>query len=105
MGIDDLRRLRLPLGTFEHEQPGDNLIYSAWERCKCGAGLVRARSGQNRADGAWVCSFVALHPNLTIDHQAHIERKSSRLNPIVGEDEPAARGATTRPAQGEEKTR
>ena len=67
-------------------------IYSAFERCRCGAGLVYER-GSSHLNGYWQCIVVASNQQWTPDHTPRIY---FRDRTIVDELSVAAQGATTR---------
>lgn len=79
----------------------DDLIYAAWECCVCGAGLAHPRNVDPQT-GTWDCSAILLNPFEARRDVRHVVNREIRFNPIIGEDEPTARGATTRPQPGEE---
>lgn len=78
----------------------DNLIYAAYARCRCGAGLAY-RSG----DRAWDCGDILRFDDLPAEEQArvkaaqHDEPAPFSFYEIKSENQPSARGATTRPQE------
>lgn len=74
-----------------------DLVYAAYERCKCGAGLAHVRAPGKRASVVWECSHVLLNPTMPFDTNAHTAPRPLAFFPIIGEGEQAARGASTRP--------
>lgn len=74
------------------------LVYSARERCACGAGFAYDSRNLRRAD--WDCSAIILGDALfsagergAVDHSAPCQYFD-----LVSERQPAAMGASTRPA-------
>lgn len=74
----------------------DRLVYSAFERCCCGAGLAYDTSGDSGKPygGYWDCSDILLE---TADKTAtHTGKLFFRFYNIKCEEQPSAAGATTR---------
>lgn len=75
------------------------LVYAATKRCPCGAGLAY-KSGANPFDGAWDCSAILLGeaiPQGEPGSVTHTARLPFVFYKIKSENQPSARGATTRP--------
>lgn len=78
----------------------DRLTYAAFARCRCGAGLAY-RSG----DRAWDCGDILRFDSLSPEEQArvkaaqHDEPAPFAFYEVKGENQPSARGATTRPQE------
>jgi hypothetical protein len=73
--------------TFQPEE----LIYAAFARCKCGAGLAYPRHIGGR--GSWYCgSVLEGHSPWSSDHEAY----SFMTYAIKSENQPSANGITTR---------
>jgi hypothetical protein len=72
------------------------LVYSAKERCSCGAGFAydpRARST------VWDCSAILLGDALLAGERSAVNHSTPcGYFELVSERQPAAHGATTRPA-------
>lgn len=76
-------------GQYEPEY----LVYSAYCRCICGMGLAHPKTVT--PNGYWDCSGILLgtaDPKLT-----HTAKLPFIFYEIVSEDQPSARGYTTRP--------
>lgn len=76
------------------------LVYAARVRCgKCHAGMAYPKdSGMH---GAWVCSAVLLSGDRGIKCSvAHDRARPFSMYEITSENQPSARGATTRPSDG-----
>lgn len=73
------------------------LVYAATVRCPCGAGMAYDRDGESGQPilGYWDCSAILLG---TASREAkHAAQLPFSLYEIKGENQPSARGATTRP--------
>ena len=73
------------------------LIYAAWTRCPCGAGMAYDPAGESGwpFHGYWDCSAILLG---TADPKVKHEAKLPfAFYSIKSENQPSAGGATTRP--------
>jgi len=71
-----------------------NLVYAAYDRCPCGAGLAYV-PGSNPTAGNWDCSKILLG---TADKEVtHTAKLPFIFYEIKSETQPSANGATTRP--------
>lgn len=85
----------------EHPLSEDDLVYAAYERCLCGAGLAYVRGTGKRASATWECSKMLLSPGMTFDSNAHTRPRPMQFHPIIAESERAAHGHSTRPGSEE----
>lgn len=72
------------------------LIYAATVRCPCGAGLAYDNETADPFKGFWDCSAIML--GTAREDVTHTARLPFVYYEIKGENQPSARGATTRPA-------
>lgn len=79
------------------------MTYAATQRCPCGAGLAYDESCYDETstfhrpyNGYWDCSAILTGTADT--GVTHTARLPFAFYEIVSEDQPSARGATTRPA-------
>lgn len=76
----------------------DDLVYSAYERCTCGAGLAYSKNSDPQR-AAWSCSATLLG---TADpNKRHLHDRPAMFYPTIAEHERVAYGATTRPQPAE----
>lgn len=77
-----------------------DLIYAAYSKCPYGAGLAYVRGiGIN---GYWDCSDILLGRAKTKEEPGHVQhtgRMPFIFWEVLSEDQPSAKGATTRPKQ------
>ncbi len=74
-----------------------NLIYAAYSRCECGAGLAYHKGSGSR--GSWDCSDILTGRAIEKDKLGsvtHTGRMPFLFYEIKSEDQPSAFGATTR---------
>jgi hypothetical protein len=86
----------------------DDLVYAAYSRCPCGAGLAYVPKWydepQSPAHRCWDCSAILLD---TAPHKGtegsveHTGKLPFIFYEILSEQQPSANGATTRPKDGE----
>jgi hypothetical protein len=75
-----------------------DLVYAAFARCPCGAGLAHIRGCG--ASGYWDCSEILLgraKPITDPDHVQHTAQLPFIFWEVLAEKQPSAKGATTRP--------
>jgi hypothetical protein len=73
------------------------LIYAAWTRCPCGAGLAYDPAGESGQPfrGFWDCSAILLGTaNPSVKHEGQLP---FAFYSVKSENQPSAGGATTRP--------
>lgn len=79
----------------------EHLVYAATSRCLCGAGLAYPRNtGPN---GNWDCSSILLGTAIPSGQGGtvrHSDQFPFAFYEILSEDQPTARGETTRPKKG-----
>jgi len=78
----------------------DELVYAAYERCNCGAGMAYPKS--IGVSGAWYCSDILTGraiPGKTEGAKEHSSRKSFMYYEIKSENQSSVKGSTTRPNQ------
>lgn len=76
------------------------LVYAATVRCPCGAGLAYPKG--IGPDGCWDCSDILTGRAIPKDEEGsvqHTARLPFAFYEVKGENQPSARGATTRPKQ------
>jgi hypothetical protein len=75
---------------------GEPLIYAAYDRCTCGAGMAypNAKPGEP-LPRSWGCSAILL--GQAQDGPEHVEPRPFAFYEIKSERQPSANGATTRP--------
>ncbi len=75
----------------------NRLVYSAKERCECGAGFAYDRRSLSKAH--WDCSAILLGDALLVEGErgACAHSMPCEYFDLVSERQPAAMGATTRP--------
>ena len=79
--------------TGENPFQPDELIFAAYNRCPCGAGMAYPKS--IGVHGAWDCSAILMG---NADQAVkHTDVLPFTFWEIKSEDQPSARGATTRP--------
>ncbi|WP_181409019.1 hypothetical protein [Schumannella soli] len=80
------------------------LVFSAKERCDCGAGLAYDRRAR---DTAWDCSAILLGDALLVAGERGVadHRVPCSFFEVLSERSPAADGATTRPVADGATTR
>ncbi len=78
----------------------DELRFSAHARCVCGAGLAYAKNDEPATQGAWRCAAALMHTLPVSDtyHGRHDVFPFATYE-VKSEDQPSAKGATTRPAK------
>jgi len=72
-------------------------MYAATSRCKCGAGLA-----YRHGDTAWDCSDILLGRAAPMGQPGSVQHSATYpfvFYEIKGENQPSARGATTRPSE------
>lgn len=77
------------------------LIYSAYSRCPCGAGLAYEKNA-DPFGGCWDCSAILLGeaiPSVQEGSVQHTARLPFVYYAIKSEQQPSANGATTRPSE------
>lgn len=74
----------------------DELIYSATNRCKCGAGLAYPKRSVAHMYGAWICSVVLKNPTEISGPSNLHQAFSFSMYEIKSENQPSAKGTTTR---------
>ena len=79
-----------------------SLVYAAYARCKCGAGLAYAPRGESGQpiQGYWDCSDILTGRAIPMGQEGsvqHDDRYPFVFYEIKGENQPSADGATTRP--------
>jgi hypothetical protein len=72
----------------------DDLVYAAYARCRCGAGLAYSKFDPRRHSGAWDCSAVLL--GTVNEGERHDKPLPFAGGEITSELQPSAQGATTR---------
>jgi hypothetical protein len=72
----------------------DDLVYAAYARCRCGAGLAYSKLDPHRYSGAWDCSAVLL--GMVNEGERHGKPIPFAICDIKAELQPSAEGATTR---------
>jgi len=86
------RRLAIIKKEVEHES--SNHIYSAFDRCICGAGLIAVSKR-----GYWDCAEIVLGTAAPFGDSGYVKHSSPypfALYEIKSENQPSAKGATTR---------
>lgn len=76
-----------------------DLRYAAYKRCPCGAGLAYVPGGE---DKCWDCSDILLGRAIPTGQPGSVEHTGKLpfiFYEILGEQQPSAKGATTRPAK------
>lgn len=76
-----------------------NLVYAAFVRCPCGAGMAYDRDGESGKPirGYWDCSAILLGTaDTNVKHEA---RLPFVFYEVLEEVQPSAQGATTRPLE------
>lgn len=101
---DELNRQALEVRQAElrAKKVADRIVYAAYSRCPCGAGLAydpTARDGDSpfvgTLGGYWDCSAIILG---TADRTVkHTDRLPFAFYEVKSEGQPSANGATTRP--------
>ena len=74
-----------------------DLRYAAYKRCPCGAGLAYVPGSKEQS---WDCSDILLGRAATKDQAGSVEHTGKLpfiFYEILGEQQPSAKGATTRP--------
>ena len=82
-----------------------DLLYAAYNRCPCGAGLAYVREGADPFKGYWDCSDILLgraKPKTDPAHVQHTAQLPFIFYEVLSEDQPSAQGATTRPTTTKE---
>jgi hypothetical protein len=77
----------------------EDLEYAAYNRCPCGAGLAYPRDA-DPFKGYWDCSDILLGQAKTKEEEGHVQHTAQLpfiFYEILSEDQPSAKGATTRP--------
>jgi hypothetical protein len=72
------------------------IVYAASTRCPCGAGLAY-EADSDPFKGYWDCSAIIL--GTAREDVQHTAKLPFVFYEIKGENQPSARGATTRPAE------
>jgi hypothetical protein len=91
----DIVQRPVPTKTYTDKQ----LRYAATARCECGAGLAYPKDEPLDLRGAWDCSAILTGravPSGQPGSKVHIEPLPFMFYEIKSEDQPSARGATTR---------
>src|SRR5579859_1506264 len=93
--VEGCRVLHSHASGRRHERrvSDSDLIYAASDRCMCGAGLAYPRSPGPY--GAWSCSHYLLERGRVTGE--HVVRLPFVFFDVLSEDQPSARGSTTRP--------
>lgn len=83
----------------------DELVYAAWTRCECGAGMAYPKD--IGFHGSWICSEQMTNPKRwtnydnktykTEDGKLHSKDLPFSFWSVKSEGQPSANGATTRP--------
>lgn len=73
-----------------------DLIYAAYGRCRCGAGLAYRRIIRSDTDRVWACGDVLLGRAADV---THTDPLPFTFWEIKSENQPSAKGATTRPPE------
>lgn len=80
----------------------NELRYSAGARCDCGAGLAYAKGKSFEEVSCWDCADILTGRALKKDPECkskHTGKMPFAFYEVLSEDQPSARGATTRPAK------
>lgn len=101
------RELRKKIADTKHAELkaaplADRLVYSAWSRCPCGAGLAYDPCFEDEnsvfkgpLSGCWDCSAILL--GIADKGVTHTAQLPFAFYEISSEGQPSANGATTRP--------
>lgn len=84
----------------------DDLLYAAYSRCPCGAGIATRRNAKTLAEQRWDCSAILLGeaiPSGQPDSVQHCGEMPYAFYEIKSENQPSAQGATTRPKKGADR--
>lgn len=77
----------------------DRLVYAAYARCPCGAGMAYDPAADEGVHGHWDCSAIILGTaDQAVKHEAKLP---FAFYEIKSENQPSANGATTRPKKEE----
>lgn len=102
----DLKRQALEARQEELRQIpiGERLVYAAYGRCPCGAGLAYDPCYEDKSSpfvgplsGYWDCSEILLGTART--DVKHTDKLPFAFYEVKSEGQPSANGATTRPAK------
>jgi hypothetical protein len=88
---------QIELDALAAKPVDERLIYAAYARCPCGAGMAYDPAAESGATihGYWDCSAILL--GKADDKVKHEARLPFAFYEIKSENQPSANGATTRP--------
>ena len=96
------------MGIFRRRPRTSTLVYAATARCPCGAGLayrpgVPEPGSPFKGASAWDCSAIILGTAIPSGQPGAVQHTALlpfAFYEIKSEDQPSARGASTRPVKG-----